>query len=223
MMATGEEPPQIQEQPSIIETKIMLKQKVFESLTKNSSLYSDCEGVADIIIQCLHYYPNERSRHTEDILRLLDTYRYAADPDASTHPVTVNELATDVAKEVANFNQFIGQWRPVNGELFSRMIEIRLRQVLRTLKDIQGGNLVEITGTRDDIIDGFLNYLSVLRPGDRYTTWTQPKFWQPNNLGTNGRFLRMNELLARRYNVGIKRLFLISNEDYDLDWTLENA
>lgn len=215
LLATGNEPPE----PKLItstdgtanrlETKFHLKNLIVESLSSyNSRLFNECPGVADVIIQCLHYDDTERARHTDDILRVLDNFEYASNPHAKVETAHLSELLKEIATELWSFNS-----EPTPDDLFRRIFDLNLQQILRMLKDMRGGKLVEITGTRDEILNGFLTYLSVLSKQDRYITCTMPLYWHPNNLGMRGRFLRMNELLARKQAVSIKRVFLVAPED----------
>lgn len=219
MLATGEDPPTPKLGKTSLESKFALKEYVITSLVKrNPTLHNECPGVADIIIQCLHYTPEDRARHTDDVLNVLNAFSYAADPHATVDSESLMELAKEVNSEVLDFCRFVGGDSVQRNELFGRIFQLKLQEVLRSLKDMIGGDLVEIRGNRDEIISGFLTYLSILKRRDRYVTTTIPRFWLPSNLGINGRFLRMNELLATKHQVSIRRVFLISSEDQQMEY-----
>lgn len=209
-LATGKPP------PAHMRDNYKLKDEVFETLKEhNPKLLLENECVADVILRCLHFHIEDRANTASEIIDLIDILQKAGLADV----VSTDEFEEEILQVQKDINRLESS---IN-RIFQPFILESIRAVRRTLTDIQSGRFVPVVGDREEMIRGIMRYLALLRSGDEYYTLTIPSFWSSQNLGTDGRFLRLNKLIAKR-GVTIRRVFLVTEAeiaDEDVSKVLE--
>ena len=187
------------------ESNIEVRNKVEAHFKTNPRLLQYNPGLPLVISPMLHHQPQARPPHADDVVRLLEMYEMMCDRRISGKRSTTLKEEADKLREVVND---FGSHDP----LFAPMIRRDLRYMLRRVSEMLANRRFEASGSRDDIIAALVSYLSILEPGDSYITATSSSYWSPENLGTNGRFLGANKMLAMR-GVRIRRLFVLRKAD----------
>jgi serine/threonine protein kinase len=195
-LASGLEPPR-----GGIENDYELKTHIHSSI--NTKLRDYNEGIVHVITDCLHHRPGDRTSHADDILRNIEMFEeMMGRPSSSTVKGIYHELSslTSVAKRLPN------------DRLFGNMIRRDLAHTARRIADMLSAGRAEVVGTRNDMIQSLLGFVSILEPGDQYITTSSINYWMPQNLGVDGRFLCANKILAL-HGVCIKRVLIVTAEE----------
>jgi serine/threonine protein kinase len=156
-------------------------------------LRSNC-AIADVIARCLRQDREQRVPNVEALIQEIETFQFS--------PLNLREIGDELNESI----KLLG-----SHQLFSRTLALELRDLVCRVQDMVNG-ILDVHGDHEKIVSALTQYLSVLEKGDQYLTVTVPQFWQSGNLGINGRYLTMNQLLAER-GVKIRRVFLVTRED----------
>lgn len=189
-LATAEDPPPTSSDIDLV------KHSVLESLrTHNRQLFDENCGVADIIARCLRHGKEGRTPHAQAVLHEIDLF----DPPKKRKTTTM-----DLTKSLAKL-------REQKSHLFVSMIESQIESMVRTLEDMAKG-IFDLYGSHEDVVTALTEYLAALGPGDQYITVSTPQFWKRANVGSDGRFLAMNQVAVLR-GANIRRVFLLTEDD----------
>lgn len=167
-------------------------------MRRNSGLYRGNPGIVDIIARCLRYQQADRPPNTDSVLRDIETFGNHVNAES---PSSIGEALEKLDKKLDK----------EGNELYSWMARLQIRSLRSKIEDMTRG-VYDLVGSHEDIVSGMTEYLSVLQTGDEYLTVSVPSFWTRRNLGTNGRFLSMNVIAARR-GAAIHRVFLITHQE----------
>lgn len=190
-LATGDDVP-----PDHIRDNDALKHAIADGIkARNRPLYGANSGVVDVIARCRRYEQYERYHTVENVMQDLETFGAPQDGHLPADQVLPLLVTLDRSPQA----------------LFARLARLRLRTECRHLEDMVQG-VYDLVGDHEDIVTGFMQYLSALGPGDQYLTLSVPAFWRRNNLGVNGRVLTMTKIAAQRGAV-VRRVFLTTPED----------
>ncbi len=196
-LATGEAPPEASRD---VET---LKQVVHDRLRqRNPSLLRENLGIIKVIDKCLRFDIVDRYAYIDNVIEALDIFDYSRPVSTPSVDDVVAEL-TDELRRVASSST------PLFTDLALAELDSWRRGVDRMLR----GHF-EVTAEREELVNSLLRYLRVLDPGDEYLTLTVPAFWSEDNLGINGRFLMMNQMMGLR-GVIVRRVFILCEDDLD--------
>jgi len=77
--------------------------------------------------------------------------------------------------------------------------------------------MIELNGTRDDLIAGMVTLFDELAAGDSWTTLTTPPVWQRNALGLDGRYATAT-IHAIRRGAAVQRAYAVSIEELGMEW-----
>jgi serine/threonine protein kinase len=191
-LATGEAPPA----PSDDIEEV--KKRVVHALSRrNPELYRHNRGAANVIARCLrgNY---QRTPHVLGVLEDLELF--------------CTGTVASRFDEVDNETQRIGSAvRALKNPLFQRMASQRFKNLATMVEEMSRG-VCDLAGDHEIIVVGLTQFVDMLGKGDEYLTVTVPRFWWPDNLGANGRFLDMNAMAADRGAI-IRRLFMIAPAD----------
>jgi hypothetical protein len=165
----------------------------------------DCHWLLNILTGCLHEDPKERFGDASIVLDLWQIFERAT-CDKQVQTLNVHESLNKLRR---HFSQSCAS-------LFDRVLEAQLRHVEKQAVETDNSGCVVISGTRDEVIGQLLNLLSHLRSGDLYVGFTLPYIWESYNLGADGRFMTMNEMLAKK-GVIIRRVFIVEDNDFSED------
>jgi serine/threonine protein kinase len=193
-LATGSEkaPPHC---PDVDDLKNNIRDTVHNA---NRDLYDDNSGVVDVIARCRRYYQHQRFHNVEGVIQELEAFSGNTDLEIALSP------PAPILDELDRTNQ----------PLFSRLARLRIRAERRILEDMMR-HVYDLAGDHEDIVSGFMQYLSVLGRGDEYLTISTPDLWRAGTrgLGINGRVLTMNKLAAQR-GATIRRVFALTPSNF---------
>lgn len=199
-LATGHELPR-QEQDNHL-----LKTLVFDYLeSHNPSLLATNLGVGDVLLRCLHYEIEDRASRVEELIELLDIFEQAAHEPASYS-------ANQFRAEFDAISSSLKEIEERNLKIFLPFLMRELKGLSRKALDVLSSSFIPLVGDREEVLIGLLRYLTLLGSNDQYFTLTVPSFWSTENLGVDGRFLRLNTMLALR-GVTIRRVFLLTEQE----------
>jgi hypothetical protein len=182
------------------------KQKIHKI---NFPLVRDEPRILDIITLCTAFDPSDRPRMT-DVCADLTTIANAINPDTSTRSQTISSMLSEISNDIAKES---GRQSPILLGILERQIH-ELREVVKGLKT----EMVELRGTRCELLRALVSLVDNLKENDSWTTLTTPSVWQSDALGLNGRYLSSN-LLAIKRGVAIRRTFLVSVEELGIGFT----
>lgn len=188
-LATGHEPPGSIENDDALKSAIVAALKLY-----NPELYLQSRGVADVIARCMRHDHYSRNRSADDILEDINMY----DGPAPAR-ISMEALGRQISK--------LDRVNP----LFTQMARRHFSELGHEIESMLHG-VYDLTGDHEQIVTDFTRFVSFLRPGDSYSSITTPHFWQPENIGIDGRFLSMN-IDAAQHGAVIRRVFLITDED----------
>jgi serine/threonine protein kinase len=196
-LATGQDPPDMTKNVGV--DLNALTALILEKIRNmNHQLYQDTRGVADIIANCLcssdDRYPNART-----VVEHLDTFFRK-----TSH---VSLPVADAISDELGGEQLVDP----NQEIFRRMGGLLVHVLRDDLADMAKGSYDLVSGPRV-IAAAMTQYLSLLDNNDQYLTISNPRFWAPPNPGSNGEYLSMNLMAARR-SAKIKHLLIITPDD----------
>ena len=196
-LATGEDP------PKGIKDIEKLKEHVINSMqARNPRLYRDNCGIADVIARCLRWSRHGRTPNAELVLQDIEVFRSPPrKPNATKDTKTLQRAASSLDHR--------------GHPLFRWMASLRSR-ALRSVFDEMAKGIYDLTGDHEDLVGTLTQYLRLLGSGDEYLTVSVPRFWHPENLGINGRFLSMNRLIAQG-GASVRRVFLITDKEKTKD------
>jgi hypothetical protein len=162
----------------------------------NPALYRDNGGVVDVISRCLRL--RGRIEHATHLLRDLDTF--AADTDIPAVVDAVSSLES-LAKELDATGNALFRW----------IASDRTAELCSAFHAMAQGAF-SLSGDTEDLRGAASRLLRALGPGDEYLSISVPRFWWPENIGINGRFLTMNRNAAA-LGARVRRVFLIGDDD----------
>lgn len=200
-LATGDVPPEAKADAAITDIDALKERLADDIRQRNPSLYKENCGIVDIVARCLRYSQVDRTPHIESVRQDIATF--------ST--ITPARFHTNTPKYVDEIKEAVQDLDLHSNSLLPWMLSFKLRNLVFDIEDLKHG-IYNLTGTHEDIVAGFTQYVSFLGPGDEYLTVSIPRFWHRRNLGSNGRFLSMSKL-AVQHGATIRRIFLISRED----------
>ncbi len=183
---------------------------------RNSALLMENPFIIDLICKCVALDPVDRPRMFE-VVRGLQSY---VDRDsvkagrALTVPEQLRELESvweGVSADLRGRNIGVN---PHLGEVFAQKVE-ELKWMLKGLaKDV-----IDLSGTREDLILLLLGLFEKLGKGDRFLSITSPHLWQGRALGLDGRYFTATALAAER-GASIQRGVVFSIQEVGYDWTV---
>jgi serine/threonine protein kinase len=208
-VATGEAPPPPAGDGKQLKQQIMTGLSAADDRASKHELYRANPYYADLIIQCLQPKPSDRAPLNE-ILALVDCFERVAIND-------VPPIHRDVEKAIYRDLQKTAKQVLTEGisPVLCQMLLDEVARLRRTLEEVRGCRRVEISGSRGRVITSLLSHLSLLGEGDAYEAVTTPRFWGKHALGSQGRFYRMNELLAEN-GVIVTRIFILTEKELNL-------
>lgn len=188
-----------------IEDVEALKERVHgDILDLNPGLLRANMGITKIIDKCMRYDVVDRYPYVDDVLDALDLFDYERD---------VSRTVTSPETLIEQLDASVSNLKGAPSSLFNDLAVSELALVSRQIDGMARGHHI-LTADREELINSLLRYLRVLKEGDEYLTVTVPAFWSPENLGVNGRFLTLNQMMAQK-GVVIRRIFLLCDEDRD--------
>jgi hypothetical protein len=198
-LATGKDPfPPIEDVEA-------LKERVHTDIRDlNPALLRSNMGVAKIIDKCMRFDVVDRYPYVDDVLDALDLFDYEHD---------ISRMVTSPEDLLGQIQSSVTRLKDAPSSLFNDLAVSELALVGRQIDGMARGHHI-LTADREELINSLLRYLRVLKEGDEYLTVTVPAFWSPENLGVNGRFLTLNQMMAQK-GVVIRRVFLLCEEDRD--------
>lgn len=197
-LATGMPPPPAE--PDVEQLKVLVHEAIRD---RNPDLLRENLGIAKIIDKCLRYEIVDRYAYIDNVYDALDIFDYTLETGLATDADQAAETVLDDLRR--NMRELS------KTPLFAELALSELLALRRAVDNMGRGHL-EFTAEREQLIDSLLRYLSVLDEGDEYLTVTIPAFWSAQNLGINGRFLTMNQMMALK-GVIIRRVFLVTDEE----------
>ena len=212
-LSTGEAPPDIEKWASEIlgkdrkwsdihgDEEEKWKDEIHRLFSYNTGLMKNHESIVKIIDKCLRPKPVNRYASAQKLLQALNSVNYAGESKNAQRKAAADRM-----------EQYLPLTKKLD-PLFKIIISDKLELMEKDVADMGKGHF-EIYGEREDLIDTLVKYISVLESGDTYITVTIPDYWTKDNLGINGRFLTVNKDLVRS-GVHIRRLFLVSQEDFE--------
>jgi hypothetical protein len=172
-------------------------------------------GIAKIIDKCLRDAETDQYLCCEDIIEEMDLLDLDANSDPKVDELDGVEGAEHV-QAIANEMQAKGsdflklRYENSGSTLFHSIWISRVEQLKSSFAALSRKHY-EIHGDREELIDHLTRALAGLREDDVYLTLTHPSYWSQNNLGSHGRFLSMNQMIAVRRRVHTIRLFVLND------------
>ncbi len=175
---------------------------VFE---RNHNLVTDHPELLDLIMQCIEVDPVSRPT-------MLEVYDQLDELSSNGRDARIH---LDIA--VSRINAIASQLRhDAPNNLFIRLIDRKIIEAERLLKH-SPTEMVELTGTRDDLISGLVTLFGELANGDSWTTMTTPIVWQRSALGLDGRYATAT-IHALRRGAAVQRVYAVSVEELGIEW-----
>jgi serine/threonine protein kinase len=156
-------------------------------------------GIADIISRCLRVNLETRVATANALMQDVRLFRHPGE-----EPVNLS-TAGELLKRLHTIQTSRGD------EVFKALAAADISEIEDRLQGMTEGVAV-VEGSHERIALKLSSYLSTLRRGDQYWTVSVVQFWHRKNLGVRGRYLSMNQELARR-GVTIRRVFLLTPSD----------
>ena len=181
-------------------------------LKRNNPLVKKFPSVVDIVARCTAWDPVARPRMIEIYDELLELATESPTPRSRDTELArrLNEIATSVQSGFTQHNS-----------IFLRIIEKKIREI-EHLIDTYKTEMVELSGTRDQLIAALLVLFHELNDGDSWSAITTPAVWQEAALGLDGRYAT-GTIQAVRRGASIHRTFVVSIEELGLPWAQQFA
>jgi serine/threonine protein kinase len=172
----------------------------------NPDLVKERPELLDLIMQCVEVDPVARPA----MLEVFDQLH-----ELSTNQLDANIRLNNAVNRINNIASGLHCGLPHS--LFIRLIDRKIIEAERLLDSCRT-EMVELTGTRDDLIAGLVTLFGELDKGDSWTTLTTPHVWQHNALGLDGRYATATVHAIRR-GAAVQRAYAVSVEELGIEWT----
>jgi hypothetical protein len=199
-LATGDDPP-----PAPPDDYQALRTQIAAAVqSANQQLYNDDRSVVDVIAQCLRSQPALRLSSAMTLVHLADTF--LSEPSG----LSVHKATSALVETAQEMDRHCGT--------FFKNIAIQRAQEMRlTLKSLVERECIDIFGDPEQIRYMGTAFMSPMGPGSQYLSVASPRFWWPNNIGTDGLFLSMTKRAARR-GANVQRVFLLDAASFKDPW-----
>ncbi|HUG16838.1 MAG TPA: protein kinase [Thermomicrobiales bacterium] len=188
-LATGKKPIGL---GAFTDIEVLKRHVALKIKEANPRLYFDDAGVADVVAMCLR--KSQRVQHAAHLLHDIDTFWPEARPNGLL-------AAHDGLRHAGEMLDRGGN------SLFRSIASAKVRDLQEVLIDMAKG-VFDISGSSKDIRNAAYSMVGALGEGDEFLALSLPCFWNPDNIGINGRFLSMNRNAAMR-GARVRRIFLL--------------
>lgn len=195
-LATGQSPlsPWVDRVGGRRKANRVLKQEITSQIKAiNPVLHQANAGIVDIILTCLTPHLDYRARHARAVLDTIDAFDVR-------RPARHREEVEAIARTVAQI------WRELKvlrrkpystNPVFRNIVRRRVRALRDELAPLRS-RVFSITGDREAHVNGLLDCVSLLGPGDELVAVTTARFWRKDNFGPYGRLASMLSMAALR-------------------------
>ena len=177
-------------------------------LERNPTLVKENPSVVDIIAHCTALDPVERPR-MRDICEELNDLLPGSRTSTPSGVDLKQRLQTLAASAETGFAQLSG--------VFLHIIDKKIAEVEQLIDDCQT-EMIEIVGTRDQLIRTLVALFNELSHGDSWTTLTTPVAWHGSALGLDGRYSTAT-IQAIRRGASVHRVYVVSIEELGIAWS----
>lgn len=171
----------------------------------NPGLDADEPCISDIIARSTSADPTERPR-------MVDICRMLADIESS------HSISSDVLVRTSSMLEGLGeQIQPhSNRPVLLGLLDHQVRELSHTFSGLHT-EMVELHGSRNQMLGNLAYLMNHLNAGDSWTTPTTLSVWQKRALGLDGTYMSAN-IHALQRGASIRRVFIISVEELGADF-----
>jgi len=175
--------------------------------SRNKNLIADNPGILDIIAKCTTLEPVDRTTMLDVVDQL----------ERLSKTKTNIDFIARLERVASDSKSHVGDYRHV----FTRLIDRRVEEAERLIECCRT-DMVELRGTRDELISDLAVLFSELQQGDSWTTLTTPSMWQHSALGLDGRYATATfEAVCR--GAAVHRTYVLTVEELGVNWSCKFA
>lgn len=177
-----------------------------EILRRNRNLVVDHPRIVDIIARCTAIDPVDRPS-AKDLCEEISNAQCRGTTPMKSSPAGV--VARSQLEEIVSAMK---TGAIADDSVFMTFVQRKIAELHQLIEDTTTMELVELDGTRDQLIHDLQALLSGLGNGDSWTALTDPSVWQSNALGLDGRYGTAT-IEALRAGASVHRTFVVSVEE----------
>jgi serine/threonine protein kinase len=177
---------------------------VYEAVSDaNPGLAKSDPRLLDLIGRSTARDPADRPRMI-DICEDLESILEEGSQVPREQPKSLSDTLQSLARRCESLN---GDHGPV----LSRLIERQVRELEYVFDGLET-EMVQLIGTRDQLLRTLISLLENLKPGDSWTTSTTLSVWQGSALGVEGSYTSATIRAVKR-KAAVRRTFIVSIEE----------
>jgi hypothetical protein len=209
-LATGSEPEIREPKAGAAVPSGWKRRLVYEAIrSRNPGLLgTDEPRILDVIGRSIATDPADRPRMT-DICADLEGIKRSWAPALRDRERSIGMTLKEIAEELHDVADH-------HHPLLLQLLEREIRRLATTFRGLTT-EMVELSGTRDQLIRSLVSVFDYLQAGDSWTAATTLAMWQRNALGLDGSYASAN-IRALKRGVAVRRIFLISVEELGQDF-----
>ncbi len=178
------------------------RDEIEKEIRENSAnLLKGDPRILDIIGRCTARDPVDRPK-MGDVLRDLKVLTKDSRPTVSKRKSTLKSVHDELSVKVRHVIA------TTPSPILQGLVARQLASVLETLEGTDR-EMVELVGTRDQLVRHMTSLFDQLGKGDSWTAVTTPKLWQRRALGLNGSYTTAN-IRAILRGAAVRRTFIVS-------------